>query len=215
MTERVAFLIDGLNVYHSMKAALDSGLVQHAKWLNYVDFCQSLLRDVVFFRSDSVLSSVNYFTALATHIPDCSLVQRHRTLIEVLDSLGTKTVLGNFKKKKVTCKAQCGLRFVSCEEKETDVNIAISLLRLFLNDQCDTAVVMSDDTDLVPAISAAKEIYPNKRIGVAFPYKRSNSHFKKVADFTFKLSAERYQQYQLAEVCFGSDGRVLVKPPDW
>lgn len=215
MTERVAFLIDGLNVYHSMKAALASGLVQHVKWLNYVAFCQSLLQDVVFFRSGSVLSSVNYFTALATHIPDCSLVQRHRMLIEVLDSLGTKSVFGNFKKKKVTCRAQCGLRFVAYEEKETDVNIAVSLLSLFLSDLCDTAIVMSGDTDLVSAISAAKEIFPNKRIGVAFPYKRSNNHFKKVADFTFKLSAERYQQYQLADCCIGSNGQLIRKPIDW
>jgi len=180
MTERVAFLIDGLNVYHSMKAALSVGSVQHVKWLNYT-----------------------------------TAVMRHRILIEALRLFGVEIVLGNFKAKRIVCQAECGLRFVTYEEKETDVNIAVRLLRLFIEDECDTVVIMSGDTDLVSAICTVKQIFPHKRIGVAFPYKRSNGHFRQVADFTFKISAERYQQYQLSDSLIGLEGKLITKPLQW
>jgi len=50
MAERVSFLIDGFNLYHSVCQALADGRVVHAKWLNSDSFCTSLLTDVVNFQ---------------------------------------------------------------------------------------------------------------------------------------------------------------------
>lgn len=65
-------------------------------------------------------------------------------------------VLGKFKAKQIVCRsALCtftGNRFfASQEEKRTDVNIAVHMLNDAYTDACDTLVIVSGDSDLVPA----------------------------------------------------------------
>ncbi len=82
-------------------------------------------------------------------------------------------------------------------------------------DECDTAVILSGDTDLVAAVVTAKQLFPGKRVAVGFPYKRANHHFRTVADFTFKISAERYARHQFPDPITLPDGTVLHKPAPW
>jgi uncharacterized LabA/DUF88 family protein len=179
MANRVAFLIDGFNVYHSVKEALRDRRITRGKWLNYKAFCESMLRDVVDFPSGSIPAGTFYFTALAQHCrPD--VVMRHRQFIKAVQSVGTEVVLGNFKRKTLTCRS-CNSRYDAYEEKETDVNIAVFLIKLFIQDRCDTAVLVTGDTDLVAAVTVAKELFPYKKIAIAFPYKRHTNHFKTVS----------------------------------
>jgi hypothetical protein len=66
------------------------------------------------------------------------------------------------------------LSYRTHEEKETDVAIACKLLELLCQGRCDTAVLMTGDTDIAPAIRTAKLLYPTADIAVAFPFKRHN-----------------------------------------
>jgi hypothetical protein len=61
------------------------------------------------------------------------------------------------------------LSYRTHEEKETDVAIACKLLELLCQGRCDTAVLMTGDTDIAPAIRTAKLLYPTADIAVAFP----------------------------------------------
>jgi hypothetical protein len=125
-----------------------------------------------------------------------------------------QVVKGNFKRKNLKCKV-CFQPYTSHEEKETDVNIALRLLECFLNDECDTVVLVTGDTDLVTAIATSKRLFPKKRIGIAFPYLRTNEHFKTVADFTFKLSIHSYKRHQFPNPVLLADGTRLFKPSTW
>jgi len=217
MSERVTFLIDGFNLFHSIRESIadgrKAGSAISAKWLNLKALCDKLLVDVTHFPKGSTTSKIRYFTALATHLaPD--KVTDHKTYISALDSEGVLVAVGNFKRKEIKC-PKCNKRFVRHEEKETDVNIGIALVRSFLEDECDTAVILSGDTDLVSAVLSAKQLYPKKRIGIAFPYRRHNNHFQSVADFTFKLKTASYINAQFGPTITCSDGTVLTKPPDW
>ncbi|MBR2082614.1 MAG: NYN domain-containing protein [Elusimicrobiaceae bacterium] len=49
------------------------------------------------------------------------------------------------------------------EEKLTDVNIAIYLLEIALKNTVDEAVIVSADSDLIPAILAIKRNFPGKK----------------------------------------------------
>jgi hypothetical protein len=46
--------------------------------------------------------------------------------IQALESVGIQISLGNFKRKRVRCKASCGLEGWGYEEKESDVNLALT-----------------------------------------------------------------------------------------
>lgn len=60
------------------------------------------------------------------------------------------------------------------QEKGVDVSIAIDLIRLTYEDQYDTAILVSSDSDLGPAVALAKEISRNqgrqRTFESAFPF---------------------------------------------
>ena len=85
------------------------------------------------------------------------------------------------------------------EEKETDVAIAVELLEIFVMDVCDTAVLVTGDTDLVPAITTAKRLFPRKNVLLLFPYKRHNRELKKLVTQSFQLKKETYNRHQFSD----------------
>ena len=209
---RGSFLIDGFNVYHSVCDALANKCIKHGKWLNYYEFCKYYLGPC---GDNSQLAEIYYFSAIAKHLSDPAVVARHHNYIRALQSVGVKVVLGNFKKKSLKCKAQCKQPYSAHEEKESDVNLALMLIESFMLDRCDTAVIVSGDTDLVSAVSKAKELFPQKKVRIAFPYKRHNNHFLRVADSTFKIRAEAYELCQFPDPLVLPDGSSLSKPSTW
>jgi hypothetical protein len=68
------------------------------------------------------------------------------------------------------------------EEKETDVNIALSMYRAAAKSskatedaKLEQIVLMSADTDLVPALRAIREDFPAILVGTIFPHRESGS----------------------------------------
>ena len=55
------------------------------------------------------------------------------------------------------------------EEKRTDVNIAVHMIKDAVNDRCNRLIVISGDSDLVPTVRAVKLITPNKKVIVYVP----------------------------------------------
>ncbi len=137
MTQRVSFLVDGFNLYHSVKDAEQATGVR-AKWLDLRRFLETYLP---LLGPDARLESIHYFSALATHT-NADAVRRHQTFIEALKHSGVVIELGRFKEKTVWCD-RCKRNLIRHEEKETDVAIATRLLELILTDRCDTAVLMT------------------------------------------------------------------------
>jgi uncharacterized LabA/DUF88 family protein len=212
---RVTFLIDGFNLYHSVKnASRDLGLRgAGTRWLNIWALCASYIS--IFGRA-ARLSEIYYFSALATHLeaanPD--VTRRHRRYIECLEDTGVTVEMGRFKAKDVRCPS-CHSKIIRHEEKETDVAISIKLLELCILDQCDVAVIITGDTDVAPAIRSVLRLFSDKRIVVGFPYRRHNAELKLLAHQAFDIKKERYQQYQFPDPFTLTDGRAIAKPPLW
>lgn len=212
---RTAFLIDGFNLYHSVKSASrDLGLRgAGTRWLNIRSLCASYLH--VLGRA-AVLTDIFYFSALATHLEatDPDVTRRHRRYIACLEDTGIRVELGRFKAKDIQCPA-CHTTINRHEEKETDVAISIKLLELCLLDQCDIAVIMTGDTDVAPAIRTIRRLCPAKMVCVAFPYRRHNTELKLLAQRAFDIKKERYHQHQFPDPYITSAGQSYAKPAGW
>lgn len=101
------------------------------------------------------------------------------------------------------------------EEKETDVAIGVALLEVFHNKSADCVFIISGDTDIMPALRAARRMYSGCRIGFAFPYRRQNNSLKDAADIHFRIRAHQYAKHVLPNPVVTADGREIHCPSDW
>lgn len=182
--DRVSFFIDGFNVYHAL---ISGNKYRKYLWLDYRKFANR------FVRKCDTTADVYYFSALPDWHTD--KLHRHYAFIDALKSVEVQIILGQFKRKERYCK-QCGNYVWSREEKRTDVNIAITLLKDAVLDKYDTGVLVTNDTDLIPAIDSVKQLYPQKRIGVVFPINRWSHELKEACHFWRKSSAKDYKKSQ-------------------
>ena len=82
MPNRVCFLVDGFNVYHSIIQALETQPTASMKWLDLQAFCTSFLPVI---SRDAKLEKVFYFSAFADFRPDKAA--RHAVLVGALRDL--------------------------------------------------------------------------------------------------------------------------------
>lgn len=212
---RTAFLIDGFNLYHSVKtASQDLGLSgSGTRWLDIRSLCDSFLHII---GNNAQISEIYYFSALAKHLemrkPDVTV--RHRTYIRCLEDSGVIVELHRFKKSLTVCK-KCNQTFNRREEKETDVAMATRLLELLFLDKCDTIVLITGDTDIVPAVKTAKNIFPKKEIIFMMPYKRHNKEIANLASRHFDISSNNYAKHQFNDPFTTKKGKLINKPSLW
>jgi len=198
---RYSFYIDGFNVYYS----LNTPRYKKYKWLSYRKLAENVTK-----QSD-IVGSISYFSTFVSWKPDS--VVRHKQYIKALRSTGVGVVLGRFMKKKVRCHI-CGRYYKTREEKQTDINIALSLISDAINDCYDRAVIVSGDTDLIPVIEAVHKIAPDKEIGVLFPLRRYNNSLEKAADFAMTMREKLLSRCQFPDkVKVGN--MTIKKPSEW
>lgn len=153
---RVAAFIDGFNLYH----AIDRLKKPHLKWLDI-----SKLTSIFIDPALHEISAIYYFSAFATWR---QTVSRHQEYVKALNSVGVSCVMGHFKNKDRSC-FNCGSKWVAHEEKETDVNIALYLLNEGYKDSYDLAFLITQDSDIVPAVKMSRISFPNKSIRIISP----------------------------------------------
>ncbi len=109
----------------------------------------------VSFWAGTPFQGVEYFTTLATWDP--AKVARHRLFIKANEAEGVRITYGEFKRKQRKCPERKSL-IKTFEEKQTDVNIAIRLFELAAQDRYDNAIIVSGDTDLIPAVGCSENV---------------------------------------------------------
>jgi hypothetical protein len=103
---RTIFLVDGFNLYYSLRAASADLGGASTKWLDIRALSTSYLHVI---GSEACLEGVYYFTALAWHLDARrpGVTARHRSYIECLKATGVIPVLGRFKFETVRCHRCC------------------------------------------------------------------------------------------------------------
>ncbi|MCC7142260.1 MAG: NYN domain-containing protein [Candidatus Eisenbacteria bacterium] len=212
---RTSFLVDGFNLYHSLRDASRALGGVGTKWLDLRSLCDSYLYQI---GGSAQTVGVFYFSALARHLEATNpgITARHVDYLSALRSRGVTVELAHFKEKRQRCPhPTCRLEIKRHEEKETDVAIALKLLELLWLDQCDSVVLLTGDSDLAPAIRAARRLAPHKRIYCLFPHARGSIELRNLAARTFRIKKERYAQFQLPDGVQLLDGRAVSKPQGW
>jgi uncharacterized LabA/DUF88 family protein len=201
---RCLFLVDGYNLYHS----LDDADQHTLKWLDLHKLAEKITAPLP---EHSV--KVYWFSAYAEWNKEP--LARHRAYAAALRSVGVHIVLGNFKKKRRHCK-NCSNEWHTHEEKETDVNIAVHLVRAAYERSYERMYIVTGDTDITPAIRMAKEIYPEGLITITAPPGRDRyiSSLLNVADNQQRLSFDMFRQAQLPDIINNSAGDVVAQRPD-
>lgn len=207
--DRVNFYIDGFNIYHAIDRLNNNKL----KWINYYDLCKSLLKN------NESINKVYYFSAYAFWKPYSQ--NKHYILVQALKHFDVEVVLGNFKKKTQSLNIPDNngniikYNYEYHEEKESDVNIAIHLVRDACNKSCDKAILLSGDSDLVPAIRMAKQENQNLKIGIVVPAYVQASSLKDASDFSVKLSKINISSMLLPQSIVLKNGNTITCPKDW
>ena len=199
----VAVYIDGFNLYNGLKD-------KHGRkylWLDLESVARRLLRP------DQQLALVRYFTAPVRNDPPAQ--RRQATYLGALRAAtAVDVVLGRFQEKHVTCYG-CRNQWRTYEEKETDVSIAIALLEDGVKSRFDTALLISADSDLCPAVKALKRLLPQKRVIAVFPPKRRSDNLRRAVDASFTLGDALIRQSLLPTTVIDSAGTIHRRPTSW
>ena len=200
---RVSFFVDGFNLYH----ALDCKAAYHKyKWLDFDKLVKCYLT-----QNDNLVD-IFYFTAYVTWDPH--KLNRHKIFVQALRTRNVKIIFGKFKRKDKFCTI-CKRTFSTFEEKQTDVNIAISLFKNAMEDKFDTAVIISGDSDLIPSIEAIKSSFPAKRVGIIIPIGRKSESLKNVCDFHMKMKEKHLNSSLFPNKIDLGSGVQLTCPSSW
>jgi uncharacterized LabA/DUF88 family protein len=212
---KVMVFVDGFNLYHALEK-FDRGVDEADKlrFKKYKWLCVTSLVKI-FLRPDEELVKIRYFTTWPTWNEAKRL--RHLTYVNALRQTGVEVILGEFKSKTVECRAQCYKEFPLFEEKQTDVNIAIKMIGSA--SIYDKLILITADSDQVPALKLIKQVHPTKRLAVLPPIGRGSKELSAACDETFTMTEQHLSLCQLPNPLpifkNGQKTGDLVKPIGW
>ena len=172
-TLRTVVCIDGLNLFQSRL----SGTCY--KWLDLWALINLLMTDSQPTSMISQIQSVRFFTSpiMVSYATDPDSQRRQNVYHQALEHgpsgqvevIQGKHVLETKKGKLSDSNDDRVARFSSLEEKQTDVNLALSLYSAALDPEVDQVVLVSNDSDFEPALERIRVERPEKRIGLILP----------------------------------------------
>lgn len=202
---RVACYVDGFNLYHS----IDDLKKPHLKWVDLWALATSICRD------QETLVKVAYFSAYATWLP--AAYARHREYVAALESRGVICHMARFSEKEAHC-ARCGAKWKRHEEKETDVHFSLTLLEDAMDDVFDRAIIISADSDHIPAVRKVRQRFPGKQLFAATPPGRHGKarEMIKACNSSTNITPGRVAKCLLPAQILDANGHtVATRPPSY
>ena len=197
--------IDGFNFYY--------GCIRRTpyRWLDLSLLCRTLL-------PKHQIHRIRYFTALVTPRPsDPQQRTRQEIYLRALMTIPNLSIhRGRFLASKLRMKLANGTGTVEAlktEEKGSDVNLASFLLIDAYSSDCDVAVIVSNDSDLVFPIEHIKK-HLGKTIGILNPYSRPSRELLPLASFYKPIRQKALAVCLFANELTDSIGK-FHKPESW
>jgi uncharacterized LabA/DUF88 family protein len=213
--KRSIIYIDGFNFYYGM--LIDR---PDLKWINYQRLAELL-------RPDDDIVYVRLFTAMVDKKKVVSAKRDRQQRLWAALKTQPKMMLteGKFAERERTCLVPTchnpERRFTALEEKQTDVNIALQLVRDVQTLIPDIVVVISGDIDLLPALDVALTIDKKVRPVVYIPvheeilkYRRKDE-FMKYAPAVKPIPEKYLRQAQFPNQVELANGNFVERPPEW
>ena len=160
--QKVIVYIDGFNFYYGLKK---DRKWRRYYWLDVVKFFEK------FMKTDQDLVCVKYFSARPENHD--KFLRQNAFFQANQENPKFQLILGKYLRKTIKC-YNCGFLIQTYEEKESDVRIATQIVNDANNHNCDVAIVVSADSDMIPAIELA--LKAGTKVFVYFPpFHHSNS----------------------------------------
>ena len=160
--QRIIVYIDGFNFYYGLKS---NKRWRKYYWLDVVKLFES------FMRPNQELIAVKYFSARPDDLEQSA---RQNAFFQAnMENSKFRLILGKYINKRIKC-FKCGNIIHTHEEKETDVRIATQIVADAFQGNCDAAIVVSADSDMVPAIELATQA--KQKVFVYFPPNQYSSN---------------------------------------
>ena len=212
---RVMAFVDGFNLYHALDW-FDRGVneddkmrFQKYKWLCLT----SLVRKFILSKSEELVG-VRYFTTYPHW--DLAKQDRHRKYVMAQIAQGVTVEFGDFKPKTVKCKGTCKTVFNVWEEKQTDVNIAVRMLEFAAANAYDKLILVSGDSDQVPALKLIRKLHSEKIIASLIPIGRGANEIYQVCKLNYTMTEQHLKDCQLPDtVRWDKVGIDIAKPASW
>ena len=202
MTKRVNIYVDGFNFYYGIK----SKKWKKYYWLEIVKFFDQFIKPY------QELLNVYYFTA----VPKNSGKKDRQDLFFSANKLNPrfKLIFGKYLEKPIRLG---GKTFKTYEEKQTNVNIAVEMIRNVVFDKYDITILVSADSDLLPPINFIRELSPNHKIFVFFPPNRYSADLSNHCDNSINLVRyeSRFKKAIMNDEITLPNGYILKRPKTW
>lgn len=204
MAPKTIVYIDGFNFYY--------GCIKGTpyRWLDLFRFAQAMLpkNDVV---------RVKYFTAMVKPSSPGRVKQiRQQTYLRALETIPEVGIfLGSFQSHAVRRPLANGtgvVEVIDTKEKGSDVNLATELLVDAFQDAFNVAVIVSNDSDLVPVRAVRQHLH--KAVGVINPHQRQSVELRTCASFIKEVRTWALRDSQLPAQLADANGEIH-KPAGW
>ncbi|MDR1452426.1 MAG: NYN domain-containing protein [Candidatus Margulisbacteria bacterium] len=199
----VVCFIDGYNLYHAI-----NNLGKNFNYLKWLD----IPRLMSFFTDsqEQKINAVYYFSAYADWKISC---ERHKLYVRALVERGVIPIMGRFKTKDREC-LRCHTKWKGHEEKETDVNMALHILKMAFYKEYDEAFVVTQDSDIAPALKMIKQVNTLARIKVITPPNiRHSRELIRVADKAASIKIGHLKNSLFPKDIVNSRGDIVLTRP--
>jgi len=166
--QRVIVYIDGFNFYYGLK---NDPKWKRFYWLDIVSLFEK------FMKPNQELIAVKYFSARPTD--DDKNSRQYAFFQANKENPKFNLILGKYLCKDITC-FRCGNIIHTFEEKETDVRIATQIVADAYEKNCDIAIIVSADSDMIPAVELAKAA--GQKVFIYFPPNHYSSNLAAMAN---------------------------------
>lgn len=206
---RTNVYIDAFNLYY--------GCLRNTsyRWLDISKLCTELL-------TKNDINKLKYFTALVTNRPDdATKAVRQQAYLRALGTIPNLAIIkGHYLTHKVLmplvnppATGPKSVRVFKTEEKGSDVNLATHLLLDAFKKDCEVAVVISNDSDLLEPIRVVKNDF-KIRVGIINPQKRPSRVLLQEAMFFKSIWPSLLKRSQFPDVMRDTHG-TFHKPSTW
>lgn len=223
--------VDGFNLYYrALRKKGDNGKSQKGlKWLNIEKLCSNLL--LAASSKDVVINEIHYYTAHVSGKTESSPRDQQIYLNALSTSEKIKIHFGSFQvsEKWMPCVNPISLKptpeklevepepvcvkIIKTEEKGSDVNLGVHLVRDAFLKRFDKAVVITNDGDLVEAIKIVVN-EANLPVVLLSPSTYITNSLKNIATETSTIKVQSIKKAQFAEEIISGE-KIIKKPEDW
>ena len=183
----------------------------NAYWIDIVKLCEG------FVAPDEKLEKVVYFTATPLSTDKSCRQSAFLNANKALNGDRFEVVRGKYLEKHIEC-PYCKGDISRPEEKKTDVNISVRMIKDCVHSATDVVTLISADTDLIPPLELIKSDFPQVKIRVCFP---PSNYSHDIADTLFlwgikptlmKNAYNRFKNAIMPDTV--ADGKYVI-PVEW